>query len=347
MRSYRRIATEEAFTTQSIIDETDKLIAAGDIEPGFAKIAGSILGDSPGARDVKRRLLDLGEGRIAQMDADGIDFALISINSPAVQVFEASRAVGLATEANDILTEAVKGRPDRFAGLAAVAPQDPAAAARELERAKGMGLKGFLINSSTAGEYLDLPKFAPIFEAAEALNMPLYLHPREPGPTMVAPFLDYGLYFAGWGFAAECGLSAMRLIMSGLFDRYPGVRVALGHMGEGIPFWLQRIDNRYGLQVKIGAVDPLAKAPSAYFLDNFQITTSGVMTDAALRLAIDVLGVDRIQFAGDYPFEDVEAGVDFLEGTPISAEQRSAIFETNAVAFWDLPATGPIIGAGQ
>lgn len=337
MRDYRRIATEEAFCTPAIFAETDKVIASGDIEPGFAKIAGSILGDSPGAREVKRRLSNLGDERLAHMDADGIDFALISINSPGVQVFDADVAVGLAAEANDILSEAVKRNPSRMAGLAAVAPQDPSVAARELERAKGLGLKGFLINSSTKGEYLDLPKFSPIFEAAEALDMPLYLHPREPGPSMVTPYLDYGLYFAGWGFAAECGLSAMRLIMSGLFDRYPKLRVVIGHMGEGIPYYLQRIDNRYQLQVKIGAVTALEKLPSAYFLDNFQITTSGVMTDPALRLAIDVLGVERIQFAGDFPFEDVKEGVDFLESAKVSGAERKAIFETNAVNFWKLP----------
>jgi 5-carboxyvanillate decarboxylase len=337
MSGYRRIATEEAFCTPSIFAETEKLIARGDVEPGFAKIAASILGDSPGAQEVKRRLLDLDAGRLANMDADGVDFALISINSPAVQIFDADLAVGLAAEANDILAEAVQRHPSRLAGLAAVAPQDPGKAARELERAKSLGLKGLLINSSTKGEYLDLPKFSPIFEAAEALDMPLYLHPREPGPTMVAPYLDYGLYFAGWGFAAECGLSAMRLIMSGLFDRYPRMRIALGHMGEGIPFWLQRIDNRYELQVKLGAVTPLEKLPSVYFLENFHITTSGVMTDPALRLAIDVLGIERVQFAGDYPFEDAGAGVKFIETAKISDDERKAIFEDNAVNFWGLP----------
>lgn len=336
MADYRRIATEEAFATPAIFAETERVLASGDVEPGFVKIAGSILGESPGAQEVKRRLLDLDAGRIAQMDADGIDFAVISINSPAVQIFGTDVAIAVAREANDVLAEAVQRHPDRFAGLAAVAPQAPDVAARELERAKGLGLKGFLINSSTKNEYLDLPKFSPIFEAAEALNMPLYLHPREPSPSMVTPYLDYGLYFAGWGFAAECGLSAMRLIMSGLFDRYPNMRIALGHMGEGIPFWLQRIDNRYQLQVKLGAVTPLKKLPSEYFLENFQITTSGVMTDPALRLAIDVLGAERIQFAGDFPFEDVKAGVEFLEGAKITPDERKAIFENNAVRFWGL-----------
>ena len=223
----------------------------------------------------------------------------------------------MAAEANDILAEAVRAHPTRFAGLAAVAPQDPNSVVRELERAKALGLKGFLINSHTRGEYLDLPKFAPIFEAAQALDMPLYLHPREPSPSSVTPYLDHGLFFAAWGFAAETSLHAMRLIMSGLFDRYPRLRIALGHMGEGMPFWLSRIDNRYKGQVLMGVNKRLARLPSEYFRDNFVITTSGMMDDAALRLAISVLGVERIQFAGDFPYEDVRAGVDFLR-TPRS-----------------------------
>lgn len=335
--SFRRIATEEAFATPAVLAETKRVLEGANVEPGFAMMGSSILGEDPGARAIHARLIDLGAGRLAQMDADGIDFALISMTSPGVQVFTPDTAVALAREANDILAEAVRAHPTRFGGLATVAPHVPGSVAAELERAKTLGLKGFIINSHTGGEYLDLPKYAAIWEAAEALDMPLYLHPREPGPGMVEPFLDYGLYFAGWGFAAECGLHAMRLIMSGLFDRHPALRIALGHMGEGIPFWLQRIDNRYALQVKIGAVTPLKRMPSDYFLDNFVITTSGVTTDAALRLAIDVLGVERIQFAGDYPYENVREGVDFLDATPIPDEHRRAIYETNAMRFWDLP----------
>lgn len=337
MGAYRRIATEEAYATPALLRETDRILAAGGVEAGFAMMGATILGESPGARAIHARLLDIGDGRIAQMDADGIDLALLSMTSPGVQVFADDVAVAIAHEANDILAEAVADRPHRLQGLAAVAPQVPASVGAELERAKTLGLKGFLINSHTRGEYLDLPKFAPIWEAAEALDMPLYLHPREPGPGMVGPYLDYGLYFAGWGFAAECALHAMRLIMSGLFDRHPRLRIALGHMGEGIPFWLQRIDNRYALQVKIGAVTPLKRRPSDYFLDNFAITTSGVTTDAALRLAIDTLGVDRIQFAADYPYEDVAEGVSFLDGAAITDDERRAIYADNAVRFWDLP----------
>ena len=261
------------------------------------------------------------------------------MTSPGVQAFDAALATRLAAEANDVLAAAVKTYPTRFAGLAAIAPQDPVAAAREIERAAGtLGLNGLIVNSHTLGEYLDLAKYRPIFEAAEASDMPIYLHPREPAPSMVTPFLDYGLYFAGWGFAAETGLHAMRLIMSGTFDRFPRLKIVLGHMGEGIPFWLQRIDNRYLLEVKIGMVEKLPKLPSEYFLENFVITTAGVTSMPALRLSLDVLGVDRILFAADYPYEDDAEAVQFMDAAKVTEAERKQIYETNAVRVFKLGA---------
>ena len=333
----KRIAVEEAFVTEDIAKEWKKVLASKFVEPGFRMMGNSILGDDPGARLVHSRLVDIGAGRIAQMDADGIDMAVLSITSPGVQVFDAVTATRLAKEANDVLAAAVKAHPTRLAGLAAVAPHYPAGAAQELERAaKTLRMKGFLINSHTMGEYLDDPKYWPIFEAAQALDMPLYLHPREPAPSMVAPFLDYGLYFAGFGFAVETSLHAMRLIMCGVFDRFPKLRIVLGHMGEGLPFWLQRIDNRYLLQVKIGAVKKLPRLPSEYFLSNFVITTSGVMWAPALKLSIEVLGVERIMFAADYPYESVEEGVKFLDGVDISDTDRQKIYSLNAERYFKL-----------
>jgi len=276
-------------------------------------------------------LVDIGPGRIAQMDADNIDVAVISITSPGVQVFDAVTATRLAKNANDVLADAIAVYPERLAGLAAVAPHFPDGAALELDRAaKTLGMKGFLINSHTMDEYLDDTKYWPIFEAAQALDLPLYLHPREPSPSMIKPFLDYGLYFAGWGFAVETATHAMRLIMCGLFDQFPKLKIVLGHMGEGLPFWLQRIDNRYLLQVKIGAVRRMPRLPSEYFLDNFVITTSGVMSAPALKLSLEVLGADRIMFAADYPYESVEEGVRFLDEVDITDEQRMKIYSSTA-----------------
>jgi 5-carboxyvanillate decarboxylase len=333
----KRIAVEEAFVTEDIANEWKKVLASKFVEPGFRMMGNSILGEDPGARMVHSRLVEIGAGRIAQMDADGIDVAVLSITSPGVQAFDAVTATRLAKDANDVLAAAVKAHPTRLAGLAAVAPHYPAGAAQELERAvKTLGMKGLLINSHTMGEYLDDRKYWPIFEAAQALDSPLYLHPREPGPGLISPFLDYGLYFAGFGFAVETSLHAMRLIMCGVLDQFPKLRIVLGHMGEGLPFWLQRIDNRYLLQVKIGAVKKLAKLPSQYFLDNFVITTSGVMSAPALKLSIEVLGVERIMFAADYPYESVEEGVTFMDKVDIPEAQRQQIYSTNAERYFRL-----------
>jgi 5-carboxyvanillate decarboxylase len=336
--TYRRVATEEAFVTQEIVRGWDAVLRSGTAEPGFRKMGETILADRPQTAAVHQRLLDIGAGRIEQMDQAGIDVQLLSLTAPGVQVFDTDTATRLATESNDALAEAIARFPKRLAGLAAVAPQDPEKAADEIARAKRLGLCGVIINSHTHGEYLDNQKFWPIFEAAEALDMPIYLHPREPSPSLIDPFLDYGLYFAGWGFAVEAGLHAMRLIMSTVFTRFPNLRMVLGHMGEGIPFWLGRIDNRYLLQTRIGAVARLPRLPSEYFLDNFLITTSGVTDPAVLRLCIDAVGVERILFAADYPYESMMDAVRFLDNAALSTVDKAKIYETNATKLFNLRA---------
>ncbi len=330
------IAIEEAFVTQAVADAWKDVLASPDCEPGFRMMGDSILAETPGNKMLHSRLIDIGAGRIAHMDEVGVDMQILSMTSPGVQVFETGLANALTIDANDQLAAAVKEYPTRFAALGAFAPQDPVQAAQEIYRMRTLGFVGAIVNSHTMGEYLDLPKFAPIMQALEAEKLPLYLHPREPSPSMVQPYLDYGLYFAGWGFAAETGLHAMRLIMSGAFDRYPGLKIILGHMGEGLPFWLQRIDNRYLLQVKIGAVKKLERLPSEYFLDNFVITTAGVTSQPALRLSIDVLGAERIMFAADYPYENDAEGVDFIRSCDISPQERDAICHGNAAALFGI-----------
>ena len=166
----------------------------------------SILAKNEGTKVIHSKLLDLGAGRIAQMDADGIDLAVLSLTSPGVQAFDAVTATELAAQSNDVLAAAVRKYPKRFAGLAAIAPHYPEGAVKELERAAGrLGMRGVIVNSHTHGEYLDDRKYWPILEAAESLGLPIYLHPREPAPSMVSPFLDYGLYFAGWGLRSRRG----------------------------------------------------------------------------------------------------------------------------------------------
>ena len=326
----RCIAIEEAFVTSEIADEWRKVLAGSDVEPGFAKMGESILADTPGNAALHAKLLDIGQGRIAHMDDVGVSMQVLSLTSPGVQVFDADVATHFAANSNDVLAESVGRAPDRLAGLGAVAPQNPLAAASEIGRIKSLGLSGIIVNSHTFGEYLDAPRYTPIFEAMEETSLPMYLHKREPAPSMVKPFLDYGLYFAGWGFAAETGLHAMRLIMSGVFARHPKLKIILGHMGEGIPFWLQRIDNRYLLQVKIGAVQKLPRLPSEYFLENFVITTAGVTSMPALRLCLDVLGAERILFAADYPYEDDVEAVQFLRDATVDHQQRKLISHANA-----------------
>jgi len=188
----RRIAVEEAFVTEAILNEWGKVLRLPAAEPGFRMMGNAILGTQPGARAVHERLLDLGAGRIATMDQTGIDFALVSLTAPGVQVFDPATGTALARDSNDYLIDSIGQRPSRLAGLAAIAPQQPLAAVAELERVAGCpGICGIIVNSHTQGEYLDEEKYWPILEAAAALNLPLYLHPRDPSPAMIGPFLKY------------------------------------------------------------------------------------------------------------------------------------------------------------
>lgn len=331
----RRITVEEAFITPDLLAAWKVGLKGGDVEPGFARMAEALLG--PAGRPLFDRLLDIGPGRVAHMDEVGIDMQVLSLTSPGVQVLDTASAIRLAAQSNDLLASAVQAYPTRFAGLTAVAPQGPAVAAREIERgARQLGMHGVIINSHTRGEYLDLPKYWPILETAEALDMPIYLHPREPGSPMVGPFLDYGLYFAVWGFSAETGLHAMRLILSGTFDRFPKLKIVLGHMGEGIPYYLQRIDNRHRLQVKLGASPKLSRKPSDYFREHFHVTTAGVTSLSTLRLCLDTLGSERVLLAADYPYEDDGESVRFIDETALTVAERRQICEANAVRLFKL-----------
>ena len=277
-----------------------------------------------------QKLADLGDIRIADMDATGIDMQLLLLGAPGVQIFEAGEATALAGAANDAAAAAVSAHPKRLTALAAVAPQAPDDAAKELERAvHALGMKGALINSHTHGEYLDDPKFSPIFEAAEALDVPIYIHPREPSPQMVQPYLAYGLTGPIWGFNAETGLHAVRLILGGVFDRFPKLRIVLGHLGEGVPFFLDRMDIRY--RVEQSPERPkLARKPSEYFKDHFVVTTSGMNWWPAVEMCQRVLGEDKVLFAVDYPFEDGAGAVAAADAMPMSDATFAAFYHANA-----------------
>ncbi len=319
-QQYFRIATEETFGNSEVYDATAKLIASNPADEVG-------LGVPPKSSDLVQQLLDLGDGRIAAMDEGRIDKQLLSLWSPGVQIFEAQQAVELAALTNDQLAAAVRENPDRLAGLTTIAPQDPEAAALELERGMtNLGLHGGLISSYTKGEFLDDKKFWPIFEAAEANNAAIYIHPRKPAPKMYEPFSEYAMDGAQWGFHTELATHAVRLLLSGVFDQFPNLTIALGHMGEGLPFWLQRLDN-------VAARSDAAKIkrkPSEYFLDNFVITTSAMFWDPILELSLKVLGPDRILFGVDYPFAPSAAGTRWLDAAPIEHEVRKKIYSENA-----------------
>ncbi|CAM2991926.1 amidohydrolase [Streptomyces albus] len=318
----RLVAVEEHMATEEFLRAAHGLeVVPGDeTETALMRAVET----SPGPR---ARLTDL-DARLREMDALGLDTAVLSLNPPGVQPYAAADAVPLAREFNDALAAVVRRYPGRFGGLATVAPQDPAAAAEETERAVGsLGLAGIMINSHTGGRYLDEPQFAPLLQAAEAARAPVYLHPRA--PSMFAAYRDHGLSGAIWGYQAEAGLHAMRLILSGTLDRHPELTVVLGHLGERIPYWLRRIDNRYAFARRTaGAATPMPRlslTPSEYFRRNFVITTSGIDDPDVLGLALRAVGEDSVMFAIDYPYEDPATAVAFLRDAPLTDVQRTAI----------------------
>ncbi len=285
--------------------------------------------------ETRRRIVDV-DLRLEEMDASGTDFTLLSLNPPGVQFFrDGDRATALAGAMNDRLADIAKAHPTRFGALAAIAPQQPDQAAQELKRAMSqLGFGGVMINSHTLGHYLDEPQFEPILAAAEDADATIYLHPRVPSPQMLEPYSKYGMLAAIWGFQAEASVHAMRLIMSGVFDRHPKLRIVLGHLGEGLPFWLWRLDNIYTKTFgwageKLGMVK-LARKPTDYLHDNFAVTTSGMDDPDVLAFVIKRLGADKIMFAIDFPYEDSATATTFLADAPLDDEQRALISHRNA-----------------
>jgi uncharacterized protein len=288
---------------------------------------------------LEARLMDLGEGRIAEMDAHGIDVQVLSIVQPGLEHAKADRAIAVARAFNDSIAEAIAAHPDRFAGFAALPTADPTASADELARAvRELGFKGALINGRTLERFLDDEFFWPMFESAEALGVPIYLHPMPPSQAV------YDAYYAGfgdavsfmlaapaWGWHIETGLHALRLILAGVFDRFPKLQMIIGHMGEVIPFMLARIDETLGGRLALDPARPqIELAVEEYFQRNFHITTSGLFTDPPLRCAIDTLGVDKILFAVDHPFSDGAKARQWIDQAAVSDEERAKITHENA-----------------
>ncbi|MBV9449830.1 MAG: amidohydrolase [Streptosporangiaceae bacterium] len=335
-RAYLRIATEEAFAPPELISMWRDMIDHGTCDdPGFVSMVGFYTAArTERTRFVFERLQDLGDLRLADMDAAGIDRQIISLTAPGTQILDTADAVTMARLANDQLAEACRAHPDRFSGLTAIAPQDPGSAAAEIERGRReLGFHGVIINAHTHGEYLDDPKFWPIFEAAEALDTPIYLHPSTPSRNMIGPLLEAGLDGAIYGFAVDTGMHVLRIITAGVFDRFPSLRLVVGHLGEALPFWLYRLDYMHAATVRArryATMKPIQRKPSEYLRENVWITSSGVAWAPAIMFCREVLGPDRVLYAMDYPYQYVPDEVTAHENLPLTVEEKADLFQRNA-----------------
>jgi len=283
----------------------------------------------PGLQD---RLFDVGALRLREMDEAGIDLQVLSHGAPSLQRMEADLAVPLARKTNDRLHQIILEHEDRFAGFAALPTADPRAAADELERTvTRLGFKGAMLHGLTRqGEFLDLKKFWPIYERAQALDVPIYLHPAVPHRAVIdAYYRDYldrfpGLMTAAWGFTVETATQGIRLVLSGVFDAYPGLKIILGHLGESLPFSAWRID------MALSRPGNTASAFRDTFRSHFWITTSGNFATPALLCCVMEMGADRILFSVDYPFVPNPPGVKWMRDVPLGPEDREKILAGNA-----------------
>jgi predicted TIM-barrel fold metal-dependent hydrolase len=318
------------------------------LEEHFA--IGETLNDSRGYfpdwtwQELKSRILDIQERRLREMDENGIELMLLSLNAPAVQsILDPAQADDIARQANDYLAEEVRKRPDRFQGLAALAMQDPERAARELERCvKELGFRGALVNGFSQVNdpettvYYDLPQYRPFWATAERLDVPFYLHPRNPLPRDAKIYEGHSwLLGPTWAFGQETAVHALRLMGSGLFDAYPALQIILGHMGENLPFGMWRVDNTNGW-IENRHNYPAKKRISEYFCANFHITTSGNFHTQALIDSMLVLGADRIMFSTDWPFENIDHAARWFDVCPIGENDRLKIGRTNAMKLFKL-----------
>ena len=290
------------------------------------------------------RLTDFQDKRLRLMDASGVEIMILSLNAPAVQaIWDVKRAIHVAREANDVLAAEIAKRPDRFVGFAALPMQEPEAAARELTRCvKELGFVGALVNGfSQAGTadsalYYDLPQYRPFWRTVAELDVPFYLHPRNPLPGAIPGYDGHNwLLGPNWAFHAETAVHALRLIGSGLFDAHPTLQIILGHLGEGIPAYLWRIDHRnewmqarHRYAAKRWVAD--------YFRENFVLTTSGNFSTSALNQAIAEIGVERVLWSADYPFENISDAADWFDVVPLGEAERQKIGRTNAQQLFKL-----------
>ena len=294
--------------------------------------------------ELRGRLMDLHGRRLALMDQHGMQMMILSLNAPAIQAIpDPARANEIARRANDYLAEQVRKRPDRFQALAALPMQNPDLAAKELQRCvNDLGFRGALVNGFSQIEnfetiaYLDEKQYWPFWGMVESLDVPFYLHPRNPLPAHARIYQDHGwLMGPSWAFGQETAVHALRLMGSGLFDKHPKLAIVLGHMGEGLPFGMWRVDNCNGWvsgRHKYAAKKKIAE----YFQDNFYITTAGNFHTPALLHTMMVVGADRILFSTDWPFENIDHAAVWFDAATISEEDRLKIGRTNAQKLFKL-----------
>jgi 5-carboxyvanillate decarboxylase len=327
----RKIDTEAHFYTKEYQDYllSRREIPREEIYKGYVRLWFAENIWEPHGQEIEESLLDMAEGRLSKMDKAGIDMQLLSLSTPGCEQFGPEIGMTFSQKTNEALSTAISKHPDRFAGLAALAPQKPQEAARELERAvKELGLKGAKINAHIGNDRLDDKKYWPIFDAAEKLDVPIFLHPNSPAPDSIKPYQDFGFALAGptWGFGAEAALSTMRLIYSGVFDKYPKLKVVLGHLGEGLVFWIYRIDFSFRKPWMEAEVRPsIKKAPSEYLRNNFYVNNSGMYSIPAFLSVLLELGADHMMFAADYPYENSPEAARFIEQLPVSNPDKEKI----------------------
>ncbi|KJS18021.1 MAG: amidohydrolase [Hoeflea sp. BRH_c9] len=316
-----KIALEEHFMHPDFVDYWAK--TAVNISPAlFGK--------------AREALEDFGEQRLAAMERIGIEKSILSLAGPGVQAEKRTdTATRRARQINDFLANEISKQPDRYGGFAHLAMQDPAAAADELERCvRELGMQGAMINGQTGGTYLDDDRYAPFWERVSDLQVPVYIHPNNPA-EQVQMYNDHPeLWGPVWSWTVETATHALRLVFSGTFDRYPGARLVLGHLGETLPYLLWRLDSRWEISNRGGM--RLQMKPSDYFKRNIWMTTSGMCADAPLRCALDMVGDTRIMFSVDYPFERPEEAGDWIEAAPLSNEERRKICRDNAATLLNI-----------
>ena len=306
--------------------------------PEFLKATGQVPQTNARLQEINRRLLDMGEGRLADMDTNKIDMQVLSLSSAGVDKLDPATATPLVRDVNDELAAAVSAHPDRFAAFATVALQEPGKAALEFERCiRDLKFKGLNVAGSTIGLFLDDPRFTPIFETAHALDVPIYVHPGLPPKPVAEAYysglpgnIGFGLSRAGWGWHAETGLHCLRLMVSGLFDRFPKLKIIVGHLGDHLPYNIARADRIFGEMVAENSTPPFKRRVIDYFRESFYVTTSGYFDTPPFICALGVLGADRVLFSVDYPYTPNTLGREFLTTLPVGPEDFEKITHGNA-----------------